>query len=137
MNRITILSVFLWLTATGAQASSFTPVLRCHALNAGPDHGLEVNIDSYQGPPMSRPRLNTLTATILEETIAGAREVASYPVKQNQSPAIGAPRFYLGRDFSLEVMVDTAPIPGGIRSHVTAEANGRRISEDLVCSFAP
>src|SRR5438067_2412014 len=117
MKNVLILAVMSLISASVASAAPLSTsfaILECYS--GGPDFGYRVHITARDG---------IYKAVLTDETFAGPTFSAKYTVKREQSQLLGAPVYFKGEDFNLEVMVDTAPIPGGHRSLLTAEVKGQ------------
>lgn len=119
-----------------ASATEITTVADCTLAKAMMDYGVEVQVKQTQGPILvggaNQPSLN---AVVVESLISGPREFGTFEVTQKQSANVGAPRVYVGKDFELQIDVDTLPVNGRIRAHLNADAQNRRLSEDMLCTL--
>jgi hypothetical protein len=79
----------------------------------------------------------TLATVTLQNGPAPARTLGPISVRQKpvQPGVDGAPLVYVGQDFELSVNVDGAPTPRGQYSHLTAEVDGERVNEPMMCQL--
>ena len=117
-----------------ASAAQSRVLASCTLAQPMMDYGISVQINQTIGPIGSIIKEN-MQAVVSESTFAGPRDFGTFAVTQQLNGAIGAPRVYTGKDFNLEIDVDTAPVNTRIRAHMTADAQGRRLSEDMLCTL--
>jgi hypothetical protein len=140
LSALALLSASTSAFAAPVAAPSFVlHVLSCNAVNAGPDHGLHLSLDSYHPSTVGQPSYSSLRATLTEQSFVGPRlirtvsNVRAMP-KPMDARIPGRPTVYLGTDFELTVNFTSAQHPsGGSYGHVTFEAKGQRYSEELIC----
>jgi len=108
-------------------------ILVCRDARNLADAGYGVDI-RYPLRPGSVGRKGLL-ASVSEETLMGSKLMGVFEVVRLQDSALGAPVKFIGNDFELDVLVDTAPVHGAHLSHLKARVEGAEIVQDLYCQF--
>jgi hypothetical protein len=133
MSKSLILSVLALALPFAAQAEMVAPdqlvtVAICHENNHLPN-GLSVVIRSGGFAGLT-------TATITDRINIGPVEtLETIVVRRKPVPAhvMGAGITYLGKQFSLHINTDGAPLDGGFYSEVYADVKGHVYNQPLVC----
>jgi hypothetical protein len=61
--------------------------------------------------------------------------LGSIVVTRKQGSVTGAPITYTGKDFNLEITIDSGDDNGNFPAHVYADVKGRVFNEPMTCSF--
>jgi hypothetical protein len=124
MNRIFALLSLSFATST-AFAAGFQAELHCRSADAPIDAGYELLVESGTS--------HSARLTLGRITIAGSQDLGSFAVRRTDRFMT---RTYQGNDIRLEVIVDQLPGVTEDEGHsatLTADIEGRRIEEKMVC----
>lgn len=103
-------------------------VLECHQTPAIPDHSYSVRI-------LRALQSGTTRAALVHSTIAGPRDVGSFPVRHVLSDAAGGPARYVGNHFRLTYNATVTPSPAGMPGTLEARLDGQALRLRMYCRF--
>ena len=141
--QILMTVVTLGTSALAEQAMANSPnigpqtmdIAICRSVNNRPDTALLLKIRYFRGHiGIAGPMGNQMTAQIAEQAFTGPHVIAQFQVERKQVMAIQPTILFAGPGMELQIMTDpNTAMRGAFPSHLTAEANGHRVSENMTC----